>query len=155
MAIKSSIVVLATFVAVASAAGLSETHIRHELLGPQIVPAPAPAPIVHLARGPIAVAPVQTGSSSQFRQEDDLGNYNFGYDEAHATGATSRREEQVNGIVRGSYSLNDADGRQRIVTYIADENGFRANIQTNEPGVEPKDPADVLINKASVVAIGE
>ena len=47
----------------------------------------------------------------------------------------------------GSYGLRDADGRLRIVNYVADELGFRANIQTNEPGVEPKDPASTLINK--------
>lgn len=38
----------------------------------------------------------------------------------------------------------------RVVNYVADGLGFRANIQTNEPGVEPKDPAATLINKAAV-----
>lgn len=90
---------------------------------------------------------ISTGTSSQFRSEDNYGNYNFGYDESHSTGGTSRREEQSNGVRRGSYSLSDADGRQRTVDYIADVNGFRATIRTNEPGVEAKDPADVLINK--------
>lgn len=90
---------------------------------------------------------ISTGTSSQFRSEDNYGNYNFGYDESHSTGGTSRREEQTNGVRRGSYSLSDADGRQRTVDYIADVNGFRATIRTNEPGVEAKDPADVLINK--------
>ena len=48
--------------------------------------------------------------------------------------------------------MRDADGRIRTVNYVADGLGFRANIQTNEPGVEPKDPAAVAINKAAVVA---
>jgi len=105
----------------------------------------------HYGHGPLAT--VSTGTSSQFRSEDNYGNYNFGYDESHATGGSSRREEQANGVRRGSYSLSDADGRQRTVHYVADANGFRASIQTNEPGVEPKDPADVLINKGGVVAV--
>ena len=52
----------------------------------------------------------------------------------------------------GSYGLRDIDGRTRIVNYVADAAGFRASIQTNEPGVEPKDPAATLINKAAVAA---
>lgn len=106
-------------------------------------------PIAHgpIGHAPLAAAAVSTGTSSQFRSEDNYGNFNFGYDESHATGSTSRREEQTNGVRRGSYSLSDADGRRRVVNYIADAAGFRASIQTNEPGVEPKDPADTLINK--------
>lgn len=102
---------------------------------------------------PVALA--STGTSSQFRSEDNYGNYNFGYDESHAGGSTSRREEEANGVRRGSYSLTEADGRQRVVHYVADASGFRATVQTNEPGVEPKDPADVAINKAAPVAVGK
>ena len=51
----------------------------------------------------------------------------------------------------GSYGLRDIDGRTRVVNYVADAGGYRANIQTNEPGVEPKDPAAVLINKAQAI----
>lgn len=104
--------------------------------------------------GAPAPAAVTTGTSSQFRSEDNYGNFNFGYDESHGSGSTSRREEQNGGVRRGSYSLSDADGRRRVVNYIADDYGFRATIETNEPGVEPKDPADTLINKAAA-PIGE
>lgn len=130
-------IILASFVAVASA---GKTHYAS---GPLVAAAPLPV------AGPLA----STGSSSQFRSEDNYGNFNFGYDESHATGATSRREEQVNGIRRGSYSLSDADGRRRLVNYVADATGFHATIESNEPGVEPKDPADVLINKPAPVAV--
>lgn len=93
-------------------------------------------------------AAITTGTSSQWRSDDSNGNYNFGYQEQSASGSTSRREEQTNGVRRGSYSLNDADGRARIVDYVADLNGFRASIRTNEPGVDQnQEPADVLINK--------
>lgn len=56
------------------------------------------------------------------------------------------------GQVVGSYGLRDADGRLRTVNYVADALGYRASITSNEPGVEPKDPAAVAINKGAVVA---
>ena len=49
----------------------------------------------------------------------------------------------------GSYGLRDADGRMRVVNYVADALGYRASISTNEPGVDPKqDPAAANINGA-------
>ena len=98
-----------------------------------------------------AIGILNTGASSQFRSQDNVGNYAFGYNEDHATGGTFRRESGGNGVAVGSYGLRDADGRVRVVNYVADGAGFRANIQTNEPGVEPKDPAAVLINKAAAI----
>lgn len=69
------------------------------------------------------------------------------------TGGTFRRESgNAAGQVVGSYGLRTADGRLRTVNYIADDGGFRAAINTNEPGVEPKDPAAVTINKPVIVA---
>lgn len=92
---------------------------------------------------------VSTGTSSQFRSEDNYGNYQFGYDETHASGSSGRRERRSGGVVRGSYELHDADGRQRTVSYVADAAGFRATIHTNEPGVDSaRAPADVLIEAA-------
>lgn len=82
-----------------------------------------------------------------------LGNYAFGYNEGHATGGSFRKESgNAAGVVAGSYGLAVADGRQRVVNYVADAAGFRADIKTNEPGVEPKDPANTAINKAAIVA---
>jgi hypothetical protein len=101
-----------------------------------------------------APAAVSTGSSSQFREEDSYGNYKFGYDEAHSSGRSGRREERNGDIVTGSYSLADADGRDRTVHYVADASGFRATIHTNEPGVDAsRDPAAVLINKQGFAAV--
>jgi len=97
------------------------------------------------------VGVLSSGASSQFRSQDNIGNYAFGYNEDHATGGTFRRETGAPGMQVGSYGLRDADGRVRVVNYVADAGGFRANIQTNEPGVEPKDPASVLINKAQAI----
>lgn len=65
----------------------------------------------------------------------NLGNYAFGYNEEHATGGSFRRESgNAAGQVVGSYGLRAADGRVRIVNYVADDDGFRADINTNEPG---------------------
>ncbi|XP_003747964.1 calphotin [Galendromus occidentalis] len=93
----------------------------------------------------------EEGASVQYRSEDGLGNYQFGYDEKHTTGG-SFRKETGDGLGRkiGSYGLHDADGRVRVVNYVADEHGFRAAVQSNEPGVAPEDPAATTINKAPV-----
>ncbi|XP_054721803.1 cuticle protein 14-like [Uloborus diversus] len=97
-------------------------------------------------------AVISTGGSTQYRSQDNFGNYNFGYNEGHLTGGTFRKESgDGHGNVAGSYGLRDADGRIRIVNYVADAAGFRADIQTNEPGVEPKDPAHTAINKAGLL----
>jgi len=95
---------------------------------------------------------LSTGASSQYRSQDNHGNYAFGYNEDHATGGTFRRESgNAAGQVVGSYGLRDADGRLRTVNYVADALGYRANINTNEPGVDSsKDPANTLINKAAI-----
>lgn len=65
-------------------------------------------------------------------------------------------EGDENGNVRGTYGYTDVDGVYRIVEYTADENGFRANIKTNEPGVGKDNPADVIMEveepPAAVVA---
>ena len=47
----------------------------------------------------------------------------------------------------GSYGLRDADGRMRVVNYVADALGFRASVSTNEPGTDVKqDPAATDLN---------
>ncbi|KAL3243112.1 hypothetical protein MRX96_047613 [Rhipicephalus microplus] len=55
-----------------------------------------------------------------------------------------------NGRVQGRYTLSLADGRTRTVTYTADENGYRAEIVTNEQGTESKNPADVVIQSSAL-----
>jgi len=99
---------------------------------------------------------VNTGSSSVSRSDDGHGNYAFAYKEDHASGGTTRQEKGGKGYAAGSYTLRDHDGRQRVVNYVADAHGFRADIKTNEPGVDSKeDPADVSINGGKLIAIAE
>lgn len=74
--------------------------------------------------------------------------YNFEYNAADEEGNKHYRNEQgdQNGNVKGTYGYNDVQGLYRIVEYVADENGFRVNIKTNEPGVDDKEsPADVVL----------
>ncbi|XP_028969199.1 adult-specific rigid cuticular protein 15.7 [Galendromus occidentalis] len=72
--------------------------------------------------------------------------YHFSYTTVTEEGAHSHEETSDAANRRqGSYSLSIADGRQRIVRYVADENGFRAAIETNELGTESNSPAAVQI----------
>ncbi|XP_074602132.1 uncharacterized protein LOC141855851 [Brevipalpus obovatus] len=61
--------------------------------------------------------------------------YHFTYaiDSKHAI---IHRHEQstASGHVKGCYSIRQADGRFRLVKYVADDKGFRAKVVTNEPG---------------------
>jgi len=94
---------------------------------------------------------LSTGASSQHRSEDGFGNYAFGYDEAHPSGGSFRKESGSHGVKIGSYGLRDADGRVRTVNYVADAAGFRATVSTNEPGTAPSLPAAAAYNAAPAV----
>jgi len=80
---------------------------------------------------------------------EPISPYSFGYTADAIDGQSSREESSDgSGAVRGSYMVMSADGSKRIVNYVADENGFRAQVQTNEPGTESKSPADVLFESS-------
>ncbi|XP_029844051.2 cuticle protein 14-like [Ixodes scapularis] len=95
----------------------------------------------HVAVAKVAVA-AESGHSSQHRSQDLKGNYNFGYKESHTSGGSFRQESgDAWGNKVGSFGLTDADGRVRVVKYVADGHGFRAHIATNEPGTAASHPA--------------
>ncbi|EEC14858.1 hypothetical protein IscW_ISCW011576 [Ixodes scapularis] len=73
--------------------------------------------------------------------------YGFKYEAVGDDGGGHTREESADGSGRvvGSYTIFTADGLERRVYYEADENGFRAHIETNEPGTKTSNPADVTI----------
>jgi hypothetical protein len=98
---------------------------------------PAPAPAVLAGHGYLG------GESAQHRSQDNFGNYKFGYQIVDGLGATNGREESGDGYGNkvGSYNLADIDGRVRRVDYVADDLGFRATINTNEPGTVASDTA--------------
>ncbi|XP_040356622.2 uncharacterized protein LOC121046448 [Ixodes scapularis] len=114
------------------------------------------ATLLGLTRGvPQPAAPAgfvtQRGTSTQYKTQDSMGNYQFGYDVSHSTGSSFHKETGSPGVKIGSYGLRDIDGRVRVVNYVADSQGFRADVQTNEPGVVSKDPAGVTINRTPSV----
>lgn len=56
--------------------------------------------------------------------------FSFGFMSMAKDGSQSRQEQQdESGKVSGSYSIQNADGTQRIVEYWADETGFHTNIR--------------------------
>ncbi|OQR79398.1 adult-specific rigid cuticular protein 15.7-like, partial [Tropilaelaps mercedesae] len=82
------------------------------------------------------------GSSSVNRHQDDHGNFDFVYDIKDGYGnVNGRKEKGSHGHVVGSYYLGEVDGRHRIVHYVADKHGFRAEVETNEHGTKTSHPA--------------
>ncbi|KAH7965906.1 hypothetical protein HPB49_012029 [Dermacentor silvarum] len=79
--------------------------------------------------------------------------YSFGYDTTDEFGNRQFRSEQsdANNAKTGSYGYTDVNGLYRRVSYVADANGFRATVDTNEPGTAPRASADVVFNAAPVV----
>ncbi|RWS12715.1 cuticle protein 16.8-like protein, partial [Dinothrombium tinctorium] len=73
--------------------------------------------------------------------------YNFEYkvDDNYGNSHYQKEEGDDYGNKRGSYGYMDAYGVYREVQYVADENGFRATIKTNEPGTANANPADVML----------
>ncbi|XP_055598177.1 uncharacterized protein LOC129747839 isoform X2 [Uranotaenia lowii] len=79
--------------------------------------------------------------------EDEIDNYNeatnvqnqyaFSYavkDAASGDDFSHSQQQQVDGAVKGSYKVHLPDGRMQIVKYIADNNGYRADVTyENEP----------------------
>ncbi|KAM7301789.1 putative cuticle protein [Ixodes scapularis] len=79
--------------------------------------------------------------------------YSFGYDTVDEFGNKQYRHEtsDANNAKKGSYGYTDTNGIYRQVDYIADANGFRATVRTNEPGTAPSAPAGVLYDAKPVV----
>ncbi|KAM7282740.1 cuticle protein 10.9-like [Ixodes scapularis] len=83
-------------------------------------------------------------AASQVVENNPPQPYSFGYDSTDEFGTRLTRQEtgdEFNGKV-GSYSYTDAAGVHRSVNYVADGAGFRATVDTNEPGTKTSEPAD-------------
>ncbi|XP_065300561.1 cuticle protein 16.8-like [Dermacentor albipictus] len=80
--------------------------------------------------------------------------YSFGYDTTDEFGTQLFHKEQgdASNAKTGSYGYRDANGIFRTVKYVADANGFRATIDTNEPGTAPGASADAVFNANPVAA---
>jgi len=102
-----------------------------------------------LLAAPVAAAPVLAAPYAAPVLVDERPEpYSFAYDTADEYGTKLSRQESADGsgAVKGSYGYVDAAGVQRTVEYIADVGGFRATINTNEPGTETSNPAAALYN---------
>ncbi|GFV41561.1 cuticle protein 14 isoform b [Trichonephila clavipes] len=89
-----------------------------------------------------------TSSITQYHRDDNQGNYDYGYNEGHNEGGSFRRERgDAYGRKVGTYGYTNNEGLIRIVNYVADENGFRAELKSTEPGVDEKEPASVIVFK--------
>ncbi|KAH7966829.1 hypothetical protein HPB49_019851 [Dermacentor silvarum] len=78
----------------------------------------------------------------------------FGYDSTDEFGTQLFHKEQgdSSNAKTGSYGYRDANGLFRKVKYVADANGFRATVDTNEPGTAPGASADAVFNANPVAA---
>lgn len=97
---------------------------------------------------PLVTCTKDGGQSEIYRHQDDKGLYKFGYKIKDPWGSQFHKEHGDPWVKRGSYGLKLADGRERIVKYVADKHGFRAKIITNEPGTTSLDSADAIVNGA-------
>lgn len=72
--------------------------------------------------------------------------YKFGYEFADGLGMFQHRRETSDGAgtVEGSYGYVDHNGVSRKVDYVADKNGFRPVIHSNEPGLSGQSSANAL-----------
>lgn len=94
-------------------------------------------------------------ASPKFQRQEEKADdtpipYSFKVDGAHEDGSVVSREEVSDGRgnVQGSYTIRDAQtGQQRTVKYVADDNGFRAEIDSNEQGIKTGESADAKFNK--------
>ncbi|XP_037824780.1 cuticle protein 21-like [Lucilia sericata] len=116
--------------------------------------AAAPAPVLaKTVAAPLAapVAAVAAPVVAKAEVVDAYPQYKFAYNVQDAlTGDSKTQEETRNGdVVRGSYSLIEADGSRRIVNYYADDiNGFNAVVSKDVPVAA----APVVAAPAAVVA---
>lgn len=108
--------------------------VRAAAVAPAVRYATAPAVAAYT---PVVAAPI----SSQYHNQDDYGQYSYGYVEPLSSKAESRTAD---GITRGGYSYIDANGILQTVHYISDPvNGFRV-AATNLPVGPSGDVAGVV-----------
>jgi len=124
---------------------------------PKAAPAPmgyAPAPVVKAEAPPAEIYMQLIPSNEPYvRKEPEYPPVNMDYvfnykvDDAATYNHQERHEEKHGHVVKGHYTLFDPDGSHRIVKYIADENGFRAEVVTTAPN--PARIAQYMAQKAA------
>ncbi|KAH8251139.1 hypothetical protein KR038_005765, partial [Drosophila bunnanda] len=136
---------LLALIAAASAGVLPAAQVYHAApaavatyAAPVPVPVPVPAAVVKTVAHPVL--------AKADEEYDPHPQYKFAYDVQDSLSGDSKSqvEERDGDVVRGEYSLIDADGFKRVVQYTSDPvNGFNA-VVNREP----------LVAKAIVKAVG-
>ncbi|XP_003739081.2 uncharacterized protein LOC100907407 [Galendromus occidentalis] len=105
----------------------------------------------------IALLPLVICQPVRQHSEENYGPpqpYEFSYTSQDLEGSHGHSQQaDASGRVQGHYSIQLADGRTRTVHYTADENGYRAEIQTNEIGTESKSPANRIYVFAVLIGV--
>ncbi|XP_063708676.1 cuticle protein 21-like [Culicoides brevitarsis] len=113
----------------------------------------AAAPIVKAA--PVVAAPAPVVAARVTELDDTYPQYRFAYNvQDGLTGDSKTQEETRDGdIVKGSYSLIEADGSRRTVNYYADPvNGFNAVVQKDLPVAPVAVAAKTVVAAAPAIA---
>ncbi|XP_055691825.1 cuticle protein 21-like [Lutzomyia longipalpis] len=108
----------------------------------------APALLKAAPAAIIQPAPLFTEPALLARKEiyayDANPQYNFAYDVKDTLTGDYKSQQEIleGGVVKGQYSLLEADGRQRIVNYYADPiNGFNADVKYAGAAIAAPQPA--------------
>ncbi|KAF8770902.1 cuticle protein 10.9-like [Argiope bruennichi] len=93
-----------------------------------------------IAFATLAIVSAFQNPTSPIRQEVRIQPpqpYEFAYKTADDKGTKQHRTEAADssGTVTGSYGYVDPFGMYRRVEYVADVNGYRATVHSNEPGM--------------------
>ncbi|XP_042883891.1 cuticle protein 19.8-like [Penaeus japonicus] len=100
---------------------VSHAVVSHTPAATVAIHAPA-APVVPYASVGLHARVPLAPATSQYRTQDELGQYSFGY----SGGPSSRSESRdAYGNVRGSFSYVDSYGNVQSQSYVADDYGFR------------------------------
>ncbi|XP_037944131.1 larval cuticle protein A2B [Teleopsis dalmanni] len=97
-----------------------------------------------LRAAPVALAPAPVAAVPLNTEIDPHPQYAFAYNVQDALTGDSKSQQEVRDgdVVKGSYSVVDADGSLRTVFYTADPiNGFNAVVQRGPVPVVPARPA--------------
>ncbi|KAH9384050.1 hypothetical protein HPB48_026032 [Haemaphysalis longicornis] len=102
----------------------------------------------------LSVCSVCKSTHILFKRTQPPKPYSFGYDTVDEFGTQSFHNEQsdANNVKKGSYGYRDAHGIYRRVNYVADHNGFRATIDSNEPETTSGRSANAVFNSKPLAA---
>uniref|UniRef100_A0A1I8PJC5 Larval cuticle protein A2B n=1 Tax=Stomoxys calcitrans TaxID=35570 RepID=A0A1I8PJC5_STOCA len=107
------------------------------------------------AAAPVAVAPAPVAPALLHTEVDPHPQYAFAYNVQDALTGDSKSQQEVRDgdVVKGSYSVVDADGSLRTVFYTADPiNGFNAVVQRGPVPVAVARPVAPVAPVAAVPA---